>query len=37
MRLPVRDLEHRFIFEDRKGFSLSFSAEYLHQLSEKRG
>jgi len=34
MRLPARDLEDKFIFEDRKGFSLSFLAEYLHQLSE---
>jgi len=36
MRLPARDLEDRFIFEDRKRFSLSFLAEYLHQLSEER-
>ena len=36
MRLHTRDLEDKFIFEDRKGFSMSFLAEYLHQLSEER-
>jgi len=36
MRMPVRDLEDRFIFEDRKGFPLSFLVDYLHQLSEER-
>jgi len=36
MRLPTRDLEDRFIFEDRKGFSLSLLEEYLHQLIEER-
>ena len=36
MRMPARDLEDRFIFEDRKGFPLSFLVDYLHQLSEER-
>jgi len=36
MRLPARDLEDSFIWEDRKGFSLSFLAKYLHQLCEER-
>jgi len=36
MRMPTRDLEDRFIFDDRKGFSFSFLAEYLCQLSEER-
>ena len=36
MRLPARDLEDRFVWEDQKGFSLSFLTEYLHQLGEER-
>jgi len=36
MRLPTRDLEDSFICEDRKGFSLSFLADYLHQLGEEK-
>jgi len=34
--MPAKDLEDKFIFEDRKGFPLSFLADYLHQLSKER-